>query len=246
MVLVLVLQVLSCKDRFPSKYALELPKAPEHWVSLLGEPSWRIEWLSPDGYKQMTDIMYGGALEIELPVTWTNPVTAWPYWPEHNLIPGFLKPAGALFPFDVSEGRLCLTWPAGVDSVFFWEMAHANEDNYSRIPVNFDWLRFRELFEQGILSEAVCEDPWLVNWQSVAERTVAGNFDRRRLVPEQAEFKTIPVPEGEWYGASPFAKSLLFTEGEPLVFPVRQGINVWFSSRGILRANGNVWVFIEW
>jgi len=241
-----------CGDRFPSGYVLELPKPPESWVSILGEPWWRLEWVDPGGRKQIADVPDSsfGSLEIELPVTWTNPVTAWPYWPNHNLIPGFFKPAGALFPFDVSGNRLRLSWEAGVDTVFYWELALANEDNYSRLPSNFDWPRFRELFTPETLSEAVCEDPWLVDWRSVAERTVAGNFDRRRLVPQATEAAVIPIPAdckaGPWYGSSPFAKPLAFSEEETPIFQLNPGINVWISADGILRANSNVWVFIEW
>ncbi|MCL2764713.1 MAG: hypothetical protein FWD40_05470 [Treponema sp.] len=240
-----------CKDRFPSGYALELPKLPDSWISLLGEPCWRIEWFDPGGRERNADILPGSPgmdMEIELPVTFTNPVTAWPYWPEHRLIPGFYRPAGALFPFDVKNNRLSLSWEAGVDAVFYRELNlalhSAGEIDYSRIPANFDWPRFRELFEPETLSKEVCDDPWLVNWRSVAERTIAGNFDRRRLVPEAADLKTILLAgPGPWYGASPFEKPLFFTEGEPLIFPVRPGLNVWISAEGILRINGDVWAF---
>jgi len=227
----------SCRDITPSSYSLNLPELPEHWVSLLGKPQWRIEWVDPDGNKQTADHIPG---EIEIPNTWANPVTAWPHWPKHNLIPGFFKPAGALFPFDAKDNCLNLTWEAGVDTVFYWELANANEGNYSRLPANFNWLRFRELFTAEILSEAVCKDPWLVDWRSAAEKTVSNNFDRRRLVPEKTESAAFDVPECPWYGTSPFAQPIFF------VFPVRSGINVWISSEGILRVNGDVSIFIEW
>jgi len=248
-----VLLAASCAEHFPSRYVLELPRLPEVWVSILGEPNWKIEWVDPDGYRQTellkpfaADILSGGSKIIELPVTWANPITAWPYWPHHNLIPGFFKPAGAIFPFDASGDRLILTWEAGVDAVFFQELVLANEGNNSRLPSNFDWPRFRELFSPETLSEAVCEDPWLVNWRSVAERTVAGNFDRRRLVPEATTEISIPVPAGTWYGTSPFSSPLVFTEDEPPVFKRRPGMNVWISQEGILRVDGTVWVLSAW
>ena len=238
-----VLLAGGCKDITPSGYALKLPELPENWVSLLGEPDWRVEWVDPDGIKQAADFI---PEEIEIPNTWANPVTAWPYWSRHNIIPGVFKPAGALFPFDANGGSLNLTWEAGVGTVFYWELAHANEGNYSRLPANFNWTRFRELFTAGILSEAVCKDPWLVNWKSAAEKTAGNNFDRRRLVPEAAVSKAIPVPDCPWFGTSPFAQPLYFAKGSIPIFPVRPGINVWISSEGILRANGDVSIFIEW
>jgi len=244
-----VLAFTSCTDRFPSSYTLELPLVPAAWVSILGQPHWRVEWVDTGGQKQIADYPVSTGIEIEIPVTWTNPVTAWPYWPAHNLIPGIFKPCGALFPFDANGDRLLLSWEAGVDAVFYQELALAysqnNVQNTTRTPVNFDWPRFRELFKTDALSEAVREDPWIVNWNNVAERTITSNFDRRRIVPEAVELKSFTVPGTFWYGASPFVKPLFFEDGEQPVFPVRQGFNVWVSSEGMLRVNGNSWVFTE-
>jgi len=253
-IFVLALQLISCRDINPSRYVLELPDTPEGWAYILGEPSWRIEWIDPDGKKQIADILPGDRLEIELPVNWANPVTAWPYWLEYDLIPGFFKPAGALFPFDAIGNRLFLSWEAGHDTVFYWELLLAqyvndldtdevDQINYSRLPAYFDWPRFRELFKEEVLDEAVCEDPWLINWRFVAERTVANNFDRRRLVPEAAVSNSFTVPSGLWYGTSPFAKPLYFISRETPFFPVRPGINVWVSTEGILRIYNDVWIF---
>ena len=250
------LTVCSCREIIHSGYVLELPDAPEAWVSLLGEPNWRIEWLNSGGIKQTADIPPFKSLEIGIPAVWSNPVTAWPYWPEHNLIPGFFRPAGALFPFDANGGKLNLSWEAGPDTVFYWELIYANGHNYSRIPANFDWPRFRALFHADTLNESVRKDPWLVNWRSVAERTASGNFDTRRLVSEAAVLINIPLDSvlldysinghsGPWYGISPFAEPYLFPDSEPANFPVRPGINVWISAAGILRANGTAWVFTE-
>ncbi|MCL2720725.1 MAG: hypothetical protein FWD47_05240 [Treponema sp.] len=247
--LVICAQLICCADRFSSKFTLELPPIPDSWEYLLGEPKWRVEWIDQNGHKQIIDITRGNQ-EIELPSTWTNPVTAWPYWSQHNLIPGLFKPAGALFPYDVRGGKIYLTWEAGFDTVFYWELIHAQRQIYmdtgynnSRMPANFDWLRFRELFETDLLNEAVREDPWLIDWRFVAERTVISGFDRRRLVPQETELKTFNVPSDLWYGCSLFEKPLYFTEGETPVFSVRPGMNVWVSAKGILRVNGNAWVF---
>ncbi|MCL2252322.1 MAG: hypothetical protein FWC12_10485 [Treponema sp.] len=239
------LALASCMDRFPSKYALELPSLPEAWVSILGEPHWRVEWVSTNGQKQIADFPHKivSGIEIEIPVTWVNAVTAYPYWNDFNIFPAAFKPAGAIFPFDARKNRLHLSWEAGYDSVFYWELAAAQKESHS--PADFDWQRFRELFQSDVLSEAVLEDPWVVNWRNLAERTSESNFDRRRIVSEAAESKQIPVPAGLWYGTSPFAKPLFFADNEPPVFPVRPGINIWISEKGILRISGNTWVFSE-
>jgi len=243
-VFVSALQLVCCGDICPSKYTLELPNPPESWVSLLGEPCWHIEWFDPNGENRSAELKSGENLEVEIPISWANPLIARPYWPEHSLNYGIFMPAGALFPFDVKKDAIRLSWEAGHDAVFYLELIFANEQNSSKISANFDWPRFRELFTSGDLSEDVCKDPWLVNWRSVAEKTMSGNFDRRRLVPEKTEEKAIPVPSGVWYGTSPFAEPLVI-ESEEGVFPVRPEINVWISSNGVLWANSGTWMLLK-
>jgi hypothetical protein len=242
-VFVVVLQLTCCKDRFSSVYLVEMPQPPQNWVSLLGLPCWKVEFLNQDSIKQSKDILPGQNAEIELPNTWVNPVTAWPYWPAHNLIPSFFKPAGGLFPFDVSGDKLILSWEAGPEAVFYWELALSNSENAKKIPSNFDWPRFRELIKTDVFENAAVKDPWLINWSYVAEKTISSNFDRRRLVPQTSVQEKIPVTSGPWYGTSPFAQPLSFSNGETPVFPVRPGINLWVSDEGILRINGKTWVF---
>jgi hypothetical protein len=250
--LFLPLLFVCCGDFSPSSYSVVPPPVPSAWVSLLGEPHWRLEWFDKNGDRRMADISpgeSGNSLEIEIPVTWANPVTAWPYWPDKNLSVGIFRPAGALFPFDADDGRLCLTWKAGPDAVFYHELAlaHGVSDGTLsvKIPANFDWPRFRGLFTEDSLNEAVRKDPWLVDWRSVAEKTMSSNFDRRRLVPQSVESVNIPVDCGPWYGTSPFSAPLLFEEGETPVFPVRSGYNVWISHSGILRCSGKTWMLSE-
>jgi hypothetical protein len=227
-------------------FVLELPKPPEIWVSLLGEPNWRVEWLDPNSQKLKADIPPGKSLEIEMPNTWINPVMAWPYWPAYNLAPEIFKPAGALFPFDIMGEHLHLSWKAGLDANFYWELAFISHDN-SRSPALFNWLRFRELFDTDLLNEDVRKNPWLVDWSYVAEKTVSSSFDRRRLVPKVCEYVNIPVFRGPWYGSSPFAKPLLFEEGISHPFPIANAnINVWISTEGILRSNQQTWIFTAW
>ena len=237
--------LVSCGDSSP-KYAVVPPQPPKDWVLLLGEPNWRLEWLDSDGQRHLADILPGSRIEIELPPTWASPVTAWPYWPDKNLPVGLFRPCGAIFPFDVRGESLNLSWKAGPDTVFYWELAFANDQNALKIPANFDWPRFREFFETEALNEAVLKNPWLVDWRNVAEKTISSSFDRRRLVPQAAEQVTIPVSAGPWHGTSPFEEPLYFAEDESPAFPVRPGVNVWISNEGILRCSSKTWVFAAW
>ena len=246
-IFIMSLQLVCCGDSFPSRYIPALPDVPAALVSLLGEPHWRLEWLDSDGREQIADILPGSSAVIELPATWTNPVTAWPYWPGSNLIPGHFKPAGALFPFDASGEHIRLSWEGGRDAVFYRELALAGQagQNSAKMPAYFDWPRFRSLFRLETLNQAVRKDPWLVDWRYVAEKTVSSSFDQRRLVPEAVPSVSFPVPAGLWYGASPFAEPLSFEEGGTPAFPVRSGVNVWVSAQGILRFTDKTYVFTE-
>jgi len=244
-VLLACMLLVSCGDSTPS-YTAALPQPPEHWLLLLGEPHWRLEWLDSAGQKQMADFLPGQGIKIEVPATWASPIAAYPHWPGKNLPVGFFRPAGAIFPFDVDGETVNLSWEAGPAAVFYRELALANSDNSAKIPANFDWPRFRSLLQGDTINASVREDPWLADWRSIAEKTINANFDQRRLVPEAAESLAIPVSPGPWYGTSPFALPLIFAEGETPVFPVRPGINLWFSAEGILRANGKTWSKGAW
>jgi hypothetical protein len=259
-----------------SRYVLDLPEIPWTW-ELLGNPHWRIDWLNVDGRKETMTVTVGDAVsgrrvEIDLPQTWVSAVSALPFWPEKGIIPGIFRPAGAIFPFDVSGKSLVLSWQGGVDATLYWEFAAFSRENTSspedelpgevgyednndspetemeraavpRFPWNFNWPRFRQLFDDPSLNAEVRADPWLADWHSIAEKIVRSGFDKRRLVPEPRSSLQIPVGHGPWIGTSPFATPLLF-EATP-VFPVRAAADTWVSAEGILRCNAEAWIVYE-
>jgi hypothetical protein len=236
-----------------SGYTLRFPAIPPAWASLLGDPSWRVEWLNPAGEQETTTVRDGKKPEISLPETWTNPVSAWPYWPDKGIGPGVFKPAGALFPFDVSGNSIVLSWRCGVDAVLYWELAGAageadiaaSRAAVPRLPQNFNWPRFRDLFtEEGGINADVLGDPWLADWASIAAKIVQSGFDKRRLTPEARKELSVPVGPGPWIGVSPFSEPLLF-EGQP-VFPVRERPDTWVSAGGLLRCTQKAWIFLPW
>jgi hypothetical protein len=235
------------RDLTDSRYFLELPEMPPAWVSLPGAPKWRVEWLNPEGQKETILIDRGEKPEVRVPQTWTSAVIAWPCWPEQGIAPGVFKPAGALFPFDVSgagspaeNASLVLSWRGGVDAFLYREMAAAG------LPENFNWPRFRELFEDENVNKEVRGDPWLADWRGIAQKIVQDGFDKRRLVPEARTEMPILLPPGIWSGASPFAEPLISGEGVFTVFPVREAVDTWVSEAGILRCNSEAWIFLPW
>jgi hypothetical protein len=235
-----------------------MPGLPPAWEALLGSPSWRVEWLNGEGRRETATVRGNGGVEVSLPPTWVNPVSAAPFWPDRGIGPGIFRPAGAIFPFDVSGKSLILSWQGGVDANLYWEFAAiANEAGrepspeeaepveraaVSRLPWNFNWPRFRLLFDDPTLNEEVRADPWLADWNSIAAKIVQSGFDKRRLVPETRTALEIPVSPGPWIGTSPFAAPLLF-DAVP-VFPVRPTADTWVSAEGILRCNTETWILL--
>jgi len=227
-----------------SRYSVEMPALPPAWVALLGSPYWQIEWLNSEGGKEVAFARNSG-VEISLPSTWISPVSAKPFWPDRGLGPGIFKPAGAIFPFDVSGKSLVLSWQGGVDANLYWELAAAYGaagQESVRLPWNFNWPRFRLLLSDPTLNAEVRADPWLADWSGIAAKIVQSGFDKRRLVPEARSVREIPVGPGPWIGASPFAPPLVF-EAVP-VFPVRQAADTWVSAEGVLRCNTETWILL--
>jgi hypothetical protein len=181
-----------------SRYSLELPELPAAWESLLGRPHWRIEWVDVDGRKEMQIVVGSRNTEIDLPSTLASAVSAYPFWPEMGISPGIFRPAGAIFPFDVSGKNLVLSWRGGVDAALYWELAASatGQTAVLRKPWNFDWPRFRQLFTDSSLNAEIRADPWLADWCGIAEKIVKSGFDKRRLVPEARSNVQIPVNSG--------------------------------------------------
>jgi len=230
------------------RYFLQFPDLPPAWEDMLGNPCWLTEWINADGLKE-SKIIKNGNPEISLFRTSANAVSAMPYWPEKGLSPGVFRPAGAIFPFDVS-GRTCvLSWQGGVDAVLYRELAIAFEGQDSvkvsipRLPRNFNWPRFRQLFDDPSLNAAVRGDPWLADWPGIAEKIIQSGFDKRRLVPETRGSLAVPAGPGPWIGTSPFAAPLLFEEVPS--FPVRKATDTWVSPEGILRCNAETWILVK-
>jgi hypothetical protein len=233
-------------DKNPQRYDLELPRLPPEWKSLLGNPRWQIEWVNPEGRRKTMSVRENARVNIAIPLNFASAVSALPFWPDKGIGPGIFRPAGAIFPFDASGDSLVLSWKGGVDANLFWELVQAYSDKAPiRLPQNFDWPRFRLLFDDSTLNEAIRADPWLADWQGIAGKIVQSGFDKRRLVPEPRIGLKVPVSGGPWIGSSPFAPPLLF-EADP-VFPVRPSSDTWVSAQGLLRCNTEAWILItEW
>jgi hypothetical protein len=228
-------------------YVIEFPAIPEAWRELLGEPRWKVEWISPQGPESFESS--GKAPALALIEEWTSPIIAYPFWPERGLWSGMMKPAGALFPFDVQGTRIRLSWLGGVEALVYQELAsaavHANKE--SRLPLYFNWSRFRELLTDPSLKEEVRNDPWLVDWKTVCLKTAQSGFDQRRIVPRKTEPLLVPFNiETRWIGTSPFALPFTQARGESLRLNVSSAIDTYICTEGMLRCTQGTWIWQSW
>jgi hypothetical protein len=243
------------------EYVLTFPDLPAAWQELLGSARWRLLWTDERGVLQTLET--DGDAAVSVPAEWATAALAFPYWPGRGILPGEMRPAGAIIPFDIRGDRLQLSWRAGAEAWFYRELAAARNvalaeaeaggDQASltaaldkRRPEYFDWPRFRSLLDGDALPAAVREDPWSVDWQDLAARTVQSGFDRRRIVERQTEQLTAPraaLGEGPFAGPSPFAKPLLPSPDLGYCFAVTSRPDTYVSAGGILRVSRKTWVY---
>lgn len=241
-VLIALFFLLSCSGPLiPGSYTLTAPGLPESWA-LLGSPSWHVEWMDNSGQWRQADAENGlGQISIASGETWTGAVLA---WPRFGCGKGVFRPAGAILPFDCSGDRVMLSWQGGVDAFFYRELARLGWGS-SRSPDRFDWPRFRELFSGGnasALSGEIRNDPWLVDWTGVAEKTIASGFDRRRLVSAHTGTLSVPAPAaGPWAASSPFAVP---PAGDPWELKTAPWVDTLVSPQGVVKVSrdGFVWL----
>jgi len=243
-----------CKDemRIHSLYEPVLPALPGGWRDVLGEAHWRLEWIEEGGTWKKWEGKQGAAVpSLSMTQGWTTPVLAWPYWPGLDLGPGIMRPCGGLFPWDASGNKLVLSWEGGVDAVLWKEMAAVDVDESEaakdkRLPWLFDWPRFREIMAGGNVSEAVRQDPWVVDWKEVGRKTVESGFDRRRIKPMKFTRIEIPLPAGRWSGSSPFSPLLEVPPEGSFALEVTDLVGAWVSSMGILKCSSSGWIYRPW
>ena len=233
-----------------SLFLLDLPPLPSSWVELLGSPRWLIRYYGHDGGEAFLDIEGDGA---ELSLSPSRVVIAWPYWPLRHLEPGDFRPAGAILPHDVilsgnDPGRILLSWQGGVEAWFFEALSRAalsraggtGDSGDLRRPEYFDWPAFRLLFSDPSVSGEFRADPWLADWDAIAEKTVRSGFRKQWL--GVVETQDIPALPGPWISPSPFVPPVVGA------LKVRSGstAQAWYSAAGILHCAGTSWILLHW
>lgn len=226
----------SCDNAIKDSYKLCAPTVPQAWSEILGQPEWRFEWIDPDGvlrHAESSQNIYNTGIFSE----GTSFALAYPFWPKHNIPSGIMKPAGALFPFDVQNQSIILSWQGGIDANFYRAIAaKKNKKNQKYNPQNFDWLRFRALWKEAKLGEEILLDGWRADWELAAEKTALSGFSVWNIKPRETENLIITLPaSGPWFGSSPFAKEFTGNAGEKVVFHAGTQTDTYFCPTGQIR-----------
>jgi hypothetical protein len=206
-----------------------------------------MEWINPDGQIKTLEAEGPAAPGLDIMAEWTTPVIAYPFWPKQGIMPGIVRPAGALFPFDAEGNRISLSWRGGVDAWVYLRLRDAGGGDAPEVrqPHYFDWPRFRLLMESADIDEKVRLDPWLVDWQDLANRTIQSGFDRRRIKPAPREEIPVTIPQsGLYLGTSPFQEPRFLEKDETATFPVTGNVDTYITAQGMLRCTKGAWLWI--
>jgi hypothetical protein len=234
----------ACGGIVDRSYFLVFPELPPAWQAVLGDAHWSLEWIDNAGVLQTALPPSSAGFTVTVVNDASSPILAYPYWPEHQIQLGDMKPAGALFPWDVRGEAITLSWQGGVDAVLWRALSRA--DNAKREAVSFNWKRWREAWNDGSFPSAAVFDPWLCDWESIAAKMAASGFDKRRVVAMNYPRLVLSGEawEGMWYGSSPFDRGTSVRSGEYLSLPLVPPVAIAFSDRGLIRySNAGVLLF---
>jgi hypothetical protein len=244
---VLPLVFAACGDpALLSGYMPEFPEIPAHWRETLGEPRWRIEWITPEGATERVVFDSGAAGGLELFAEWPCPVLAWPFWP--GVEPGRFRPAGAIYPFDIKYDRVRFSWRGGVDAAFYraLEEAAASDTKAVRQPRYFDWPRFRAFMDREAPAE-LRRDPWLTAWKTAAAKTISSSFRASYVKAEERILVRLEIPhDGPWVSESPFRSVEHWNAGDTVELALGAEPEIWACSGGILVLSQTAKVWSPW
>lgn len=217
-----------------NEYSLRAPELPAAWSVVLGEPSWAVEWVDGGGVVREAVCENIGRLKITPFTGEYTPVSARPFWPDKGIRAGIFYGAGAIFPLDFDGSEIKLSWQGGIDANFYKLLAV--EGNTKRLPKNFDWKRFRELFTSGKIEKEALQNPWLADWPDAAKKTAESSFSASRIKARKRHYLTVSIPAGgPWIGASPFTQPFDWTAGEAAPIALIDDVEFFFSPHGTLR-----------
>ena len=248
-------------------YRVSFPEPPAAWTDALGPPSWELFWVDSRGVLQNARYPEDAEPRVELAQERASPLLARPFWPtvvsagertDGSIQSGVMKSAGAVFPFDTDGGVIRLSWEGGISAEFYLALARARlahengaadsiPSGDKRRPEWFDWPAFRALLGGDGIPEEAREDPWLVDWDAAAAKTVESGWNSRRIRAVERVPLTVTIPaDGLWFGTSPFAPSHFRQAGEQVDLSAREIPEYLLSPAGYLKYTRSDYIWHEW
>jgi hypothetical protein len=198
---------------------VDLPPAPEHWLTAFPLLEYRI--LFPDGRSgAVRELSFGSPqpVIVEIPKILYLPVLAYPSLPEICIE---LPPAGGIFPLDCeSKDTIRLSWPRGGPAEVLCRLWKQGMDcsaiNVPRLCVE--------------MSERCRGDPWALDLDGICAALAGGTF-RVTDIKEASSRDLLLVPgRGTWFLESPFRIPLAAsTDGALFLEAVPAGAHILFS-----------------
>ena len=239
--------VLGCAlSRQTVDVLVTLPDTPKLWVDAWGQCGYRIHWQAYATVSGAVDVGPGvEAVVLELPKATVVPVVAWPVWAMGGpaLEPTeMMWAAGGIWsgdeaPGDPAVAKLHLNYESGPAAFVLNSAAGRGAEvqafNHERLTAE--------------ISARLPEDPWLLDAdrivRALCERSMRVSYIREALRTDIS----LEMPEGTWYGASPFAEPV---KGGPLDYPVRVGLTPYYDDRGrrlvvVVDEEARVWCAIS-
>ncbi|MDR2601817.1 MAG: hypothetical protein LBC53_05120 [Spirochaetaceae bacterium] len=217
-------------------YEVVSPPIPSLWEKSFGPCFWVLEWLDSGGVERSLTLKSLEGVTIKPFLEASVPVSAYPFWPRIGMQKGVFRPAGAIFPLDAEGGKIKLSWRGGVDANFYRLLASEGKEN--REAQNFDWKRFRALFEEdGKIEKGARENPWTVDWEQAAKKTAESSFNSSRIKSRKRDYIEIKIPsDGPWMDGSPFSSVFSsWKPGEKAAVPITGDSESFFCPSGVLR-----------
>lgn len=170
---------------------LRMPDAPAGWAGLPGL-RFACRYVDPAGQPAQVVAAEGEVVRVAVPVGLAQAILAVPY-----LSGVALRPAGALYPWDVdASGRIALDFEQGYAAAIAALLEDRGLDAW--------------IFALGRIREArqvQQADPWSVDPAVAAARLVAGTF-RTDLFTRAKRFRVALPDGGPWVHESPFAGTM--------------------------------------
>ncbi len=196
---VLVAVACSCVLGPTALVRVELPTLPDQWQHAFSAFQCLLVW--PDGSGAPQSRLLSGWASgacLSCPSSGNTPVLAFPLtdFDQRDGRPGFLRPAGGLFPAGIRDG------PRGETLVLSWEEGPTASVVLALGSLGRDTSLFNaQRLTQEILAQP---DPWDLDLRSMAEKIAAGTFTAWDIDPLPCRDVELFIGAGSWTLESPF------------------------------------------